>query len=149
MSGWLLSVAGIVIIGALVEVLLSETSIHKFVRSIYAFFVLFVIAQPLPAFFRDSAAALQTGGGVEINTELLEQINNQTAAAFQKNTENALRSAGFDNIIVTVDTEKGANFRIKAIYINALGLNINIKQDVIKIVCAVCNVSEEVIYYAC
>lgn len=148
MSAWLLSVAGIVIIGALTEVLLSESSIQKFVRSIYAFFVLFIIAQPIPQLFRDASAAVETGGAVEINTELLEKINLQTAAAFEKNTERALESAGFNNVIVTIDTAKGANFKIKAIYVNALGSNINIKQDVIKIVCAVCNVKEEVIYYA-
>jgi len=148
MTTWLLSVAGIVIIGALVDVLLSDSSIHKFVRSIYAFFVLFVIVQPLPKIFRDSAEAVQTGGNIEINTELLERINSQSAEALEKNTRRALESAGFENIIVTIDTQPQANFKIKAIYINALGSNINIRQDVIKIVCAVCNVSEEVIYYA-
>ena len=137
------------IIGALVDVLLGDSSIHKFVRSIYAFFVLFVIASPIPGLFRDAkAAAAETGGGIEVNTELLEKINAQSAAALQKNTQAALQSAGFDNIIVTIDAVKGANFKIKAIYVNALSSNINIKQDVIKIVCAVCNVGEEVIYYA-
>ena len=147
MSTWLLSIAGIVIIGALVEVLLSESSIQKFVRSIYAFFVLFVIAQPLPGFFRDTVAAVETGGGIEINNELTQKINSQTAAAFEKNAQLALESAGYSGIIVTIDTDKQASFKIKAIYINALGSDINIKQDVIKIVRAVCNVGEEVIYY--
>lgn len=154
MSNWLLSIAGIVVIGALIEVLLTDSSIHKFVRSIYAFFVLLVIAQPLPAFFRDTVESVRTGGAIELNTELIEKINSQTAAAFERNAMNTLSTAGFDGVIITIDVATNTNFKINAVYVNALdvsfrnsGTDINIEQEVIKIVKLVCNVSEEVIYY--
>ena len=147
MSNWLLSIAGIVIIGALIEILLSDSSVQKFVRSIYAFFVLFVIAQPLPGFFRDTVASVEAGGRIELNTELMQRINTQSAAAFQRNTMAALSAAGFDGVIVTIHVEPHTNFKIQAIYVNALGVNINNKQDIIKIVRAVTNAPEEVIHY--
>jgi len=147
MSAWLLGVAGIVIIGALIEVLLTDSSIHKFVRSIYAFFVLFVIVQPIPAFFRDTTNAIQAGGVIELDTRLMETINLQSATALQKNAQLALETAGFEGVIVTIDAAANETFKIKAIYINALGASINNKQDIIKIVRAVTNVPEEVIYY--
>jgi len=147
MSGWLLSIAGIVIIGALIEVLLTDSSIHKFVRSIYAFFMLFVIAQPIPAFFRDTVAVVGAGATIELDIALIEKINSQTATAVQRNTMIALETAGFSGVIVTVETDTNANFRIKAIYINALAQDIDKKPDIIKIVSQVANVSEEVIHY--
>lgn len=146
MSDWLLGVAGIVIIGALVEVLLTESSIHKFVRSIYAFFVLFVIAQPLPALFRDASNAIQTGGAIELDSELIERINSQTAAALVRNTQAALETAGFDGVIVTVFND--------AVYVNALGAsfrnqaaNIDMKKGIIQIVSTITGASGEVINY--
>lgn len=146
MSAWLLGVAGIVIIGALVEVLLTESSIHKFVRSIYAFFVLFVIAQPLPALFRDASNAIQTGGAIELDSELIERINSQTAAALVRNTQAALETAGFDGVIVTIFND--------AVYVNALGAsfrnqaaNIDMKKGIIQIVSTITGASGEVINY--
>lgn len=147
MSTWLLSIAGIVIVGALIEVLLTDSSVHKFVRSIYAFFVLFVVVHPLPTFFRDTIKSVETGAVIELDTELIEKINTQTAAAFQKNAMAALAAADFDGVIVTIQTENSATFKIKAIYINAIGVKINSKPDIIKIVREVCNVPEEVIHY--
>ena len=136
MTAWLLSIAGIVVVGALVDVLLSDSSVHKFVRSIYAFFVLFVIVQPLPGFFRDT---LEVSGSIELDTELMERINAQTTTALQRNAQLALESAGYNGIIVTIHPG--------AVYINALGSNTNNRQDIIKIVRTVTNVSEEVIHY--
>jgi len=147
MTAWLLSIAGVVIIGALVEVLLSDSSVHKFIRSIFAFFVLFVIAQPIPGFFRSAVSSLETGGGFELNSELIEQINAQTAAALQRNAQLALEAAGFDGVIVTIQAG--------TVYVNAFGVvlrhtnpDIDIKNETIKIVRAVTGVSEEVIHYA-
>ena len=154
MSTWLLSIAGIVVIGALIEVLLSDSHIHKFVRSIYAFFVLFVIAQPIPGFFRNTANAIQAGGALELDTELMQKINSQTAAATQRNAAAALETAGFEGVIVAIDARPDTTFKISAVYVNALGAScrnqtadIDMKQEIIKIVRAVCNVSEEVVYY--
>jgi hypothetical protein len=154
MSSWLLSIAGIVVIGALIEVLLTDSSVHKFVRSIYAFFVLFIIAQPIPGFFRNTVAQVQTGVVLELDTQLIQTINSQTAAAMQRNAMTALSTAGFDSVIVTIDVEPNANFIIRSIYINAFDVvlranppNINIKQEIIKIVRAVTGASEEVIHY--
>ena len=105
------------IIGALVEVLLTDSSTHKFVRSIYAFFVLFVIAAPLPALFRDASHAVQTGGAVELDTELMRRMHTQTAAALGRTAQRALEQAGFGGVIVTIVDG--------TVYVNALGLTVS------------------------
>ena len=48
-SSWILSIAGIVIISVIVELILPEGSINKYIRSIFSFLVVFVIVAPLPA----------------------------------------------------------------------------------------------------
>jgi len=153
MTPWLLSVAGIVILGALVEVLLTDSPMSKFIRSIFGFFVLLVIVQPIPNLINSGIAAVS--GNIELNTELMQTINSQTAVAFQTNTQNALSVAGFENVLITIDYDKNASaFKISRVFVNAFGVvlkgqpkGIDIERSVIKIVTAVCNVGEEVVYY--
>ena len=109
MSVWLLSIAGVTVIGVLVELLLTDSPMSKFVRSIYAFFILFVIVQPLPAFFNNAAASV--GAPVNLNNELMTEINRQTATARQQAAQTALANSGFPNCIVTVFGDK--------VYVNA------------------------------
>ena len=153
MGSWLLSVAGIVIIGALVEVLLTDSPMSKFIRGIFGFFVLLVIAQPLPNLLKNGVEAV--GGSIELDTQLLQTINTQTASAFQTNTQNALEIAGFENIIVTIDYDKSAaSFKIDRVFVNAFGVvltrqiaGIDIEKEVTKIVCTVCNIDNGRVVY--
>ena len=146
MSSWLLSILGVTAVGVLVELLLTDSPMSKFVRSIYAFFILFVIVQPLPGFLKNASNAVS--GEIVLDNELLLTINSQSAAAFQRNTENALSIAGFENIIITIDYDKNAqSFKIKRVYVNAFGTDIKHRADIIRIVTAVCNVSEEEVEY--
>jgi hypothetical protein len=123
MSAWLLSIAGVVVVGVLVELLLSDSTISKFIRSIYALIILFVIVQPLPGLFKNLSD--ETGGGleIEINRELMQSINNQTKDAMEKNVVNALSVRGFANVLIMIDIDKGSTtFKINSVFVNALGV---------------------------
>ena len=143
MSGWLLSILGVTVIGVLVELLLTDNPMSKFIRSIYAFFILFVIVQPLPAFFRDG---ISVGAAIQPDTAIIQTINANSATAFARNAENTLAGAGYPNVIVTIDYDKTAtSFKIQKIYVNTWNsTNINVP-NVIKIVATVCSVDEEVV----
>lgn len=130
MSTWLLSIVGVTVIGVLIELLLTDSPMSKFVRSIYAFFILFVIVQPIPAFFKNASTSVS--GGITLNTELMSEINRQTAAATQARIERALADAGFNNCIVTMHGDK--------IYINAWNSTKKDAAAIINIVVAVANV---------
>ena len=153
MSGWLLSIAGIVIVGALVDVLLTDSPMSRFIRGIFGFFVLLVIVAPLPGLIDDGIKAVS--GDIQLNTELLQTINAQTANAFQRNTESALSAAGFRNVIVTIEHDPNAmGFVITRVFVNAFDVvltnnvqAINIKAEIIRIVMAVCNVDQGRIFY--
>jgi hypothetical protein len=153
MFSWLLSVAGVVLVGVMVQLVLTDSAISKFIKSIYAFFVLFVIVQPLPQFIADTSTAVNGGLGYELNEELLQTINNQTAMALQKTCENSLRIAGFENVLVTLSLSEGKNFAIDSVYVNAYGVvltsnkpNIDIPKDITKIVAMICSVAEDKVF---
>jgi len=144
MTSWLLSIAGIVILGALIEILLTDSPMSKFVRGIFGFFVLFVIVSPLPGLIDDGMTAM--GGDVMLNEDLLNNINQQTARAMERNAMQVLDTAGFFNVIVTITNDR--------VFVNAMGVvlaervqNVNIEQEIRRIVTMVTRVDEGRIIY--
>ena len=144
MSTWLLSILGITVVGVLVELLLTDNPMSKFIRSVYAFFILFVIVQPIPDFFRN--ASVNVSGAIKTDMVLLQTINANSAVAFERNAENVLSSSGYHGVIVTIDYDKNAaQFKIDKIYVNAWNSTNNKINEIIRIVAAVCNVKEEIV----
>ena len=97
MSAWLLSIVGVTVIGVLVELLLTDSPMSRFVRSIYAFFILFVIVQPLPNLLNN--ASFEFENNIEMNTGLYNNI-------VERRVREALQSAGYNNVLVTFNDGK-------------------------------------------
>ena len=86
---------GVTVIGVLVELLLTDSPMSRFVRSIYAFFILFVIVQPLPGFFRNGVTFDLKP--ISVNTKYIDDMTTQRVEA-------ALLNAG---ITATVSINAG------------------------------------------
>ena len=130
-SAWLLSIVGVTVVGVLVELLLTDSPMSKFVRSIYTFFILFVIIQPLPSFFKTASFNLLSGE-VPINTALVQEINHQTKTELGRRAQETLAQNGFDNCIVT--------YHDNGVYINAHNSTRKDIESIINIVMAVMGV---------
>jgi hypothetical protein len=126
MTAWLLSIVGITVIGVLVELLLTDSPMSKFVRSIYAFFILFVIVQPLPAMLSNFTA--KTYDPVSIDTVFVNDTN-------ARRIENVLAMAGYDNCVATFSNDK--------IYINAKNSAKFDKTEIISIVTGLMDVKSD------
>lgn len=76
-SGWLLSIACVVILSVLCEFILPEGQINKYIKVVFSFILLLVIIMPLPKFFgKDFDLGKYLGGtNMEIQEEYLEQVN--------------------------------------------------------------------------
>lgn len=150
MTPWLLSIVGVVVVGVLIDLLLTDSPVSKFVRSIYAFFILLVIVQPIPGFLR---GGVQVGGGLEPDWGLVGQINSMSAASAQRNLERTFEVAGFSGILVTITPVRDSQtFRIHTVYINAWNshhsnANLDHRTEIIRITRAVLNVNEDQIVY--
>ena len=46
-SSWLLSVVGVVILGVLIDVVLPEGNVNKYIKAVFAFVIILVIISPL------------------------------------------------------------------------------------------------------
>lgn len=100
MTAWLASIVGIVVVGVIIELLIQGRRMENFIRSIYAFIVLFVIVSPLPKLLK--AEWWTTQPETMINTDFVDHVTQQSRQ-FQVNQ--ILQSMGYKNAIITMVDE--------------------------------------------
>ena len=98
MVGWLAPILGVVVVGVIIELISKESRLGKFVRSIYAFFVLFVIVQPLPSLL-NKLSTWHPETDVKVNAGLVDNLNQ---AGRQSRVEQQLRQLGYASAVVCV-----------------------------------------------
>lgn len=120
MTGWLLSIVGVVSVGVLLEIMLSEGKTSKYIKGVFSLCVVLVIVSPLPKFFNKDFDVEDF-----FNTEISSQQTFQNSLNQRRNVEREK----------TVETElckKGVDVeKVKIFYLQNQFENI----DVIKIYC--------------
>ena len=53
MTAWLMGIVGVVAVGVLLEILLENTEIAKYIKGVFALALVFVIVSPLPSLFKN------------------------------------------------------------------------------------------------
>ena len=84
LSAWLLSIIGIVIIGVIIDFVMPESSISKYIKSVFSFIVILIIISPLTKvdnfnltldnFISNNKIAVDEEYVFSINQKLLDQI---------------------------------------------------------------------------
>ncbi len=97
MGMWLAPILGVVVVGVIIELISKDSSMGKFVRSIYSFFILFVIIQPLPKLLGDMD--FFDSSSVQVNSGLASEINSGSKEARIKL---ALYELGYEDAVIYV-----------------------------------------------
>ena len=103
MSGYILSILGIVIVGVLVDIVVPSGTINKYIKSIYAIFVLAVILSPVIKFLSNTHDINVNITGYKINEDLMNYINTNKIKSLETNIENKLKDEGFDGIDIKIN----------------------------------------------
>lgn len=128
LGGYLLGVLGVVFLVVLVDLILPDGKINKYIKSILSIFVVAVIISPV-------ASALNlgfdfdkiiTGGTYEVDDNILNNITNQNIVYMQDNLAKSLDKAGYEGVSISIVTEgQGSEAKIKYIYVDLCDLVIN------------------------
>ena len=127
-SAWVLSVAGVSILGVLVELVLPVGQTKKYVKGVFAFIVVLVIITPLPKLlggtfkaediFEEDAIIIQEDFIYEINRDRLEKIEDMI--------KSDLSEQGLDRIEVRLNANIFTNnMAIDAVFIDLSNLVIS------------------------
>ncbi len=136
LSGWVMSIAGICVLGVLVDLILPNGQTKKYIKGVFAFIVVFVIIAPLPNLlnkefslsdiFEEDAVVIQEDFIYDINRDRLETMQNMVEADLAEN--------GVSNVQIIINanvfTEK---MQIDAVFVDLSQVVINENQEHIDI----------------
>lgn len=119
-SSWVLSIAGVISLSVVVELLLPEGTLNKYIRSIFSFIVVLVIIAPLPSLVgkQFSYSDLEIVQDYTLQEDYIYQLNVYKTEAVQQAISIDIVNHGYEGVVVSVSSEnKSAQFKIKAIYV--------------------------------
>lgn len=104
-SSWLLSIAGVVILSVLAELVLPEGQINKYTKVIFSFVILLVIIMPLPKLFQKDFDINKYFNSSEnvLQEDYLYQLNLDKLTALNKDIAQELDHIGLENVVVSIN----------------------------------------------
>lgn len=156
LSAWIMSITGVICISVIVELILPNGQMNKYIKGIFSFIILLVIISPLPKLLKkDFDFDNMFGNGeIEVQQNYLYQLNLDKVSAMQKAINENIESQGYLNVEARIDSDIFADkFEIKAVYVDLSRLVIsgqakhtdimNIKKDMIDMIISITNLDSQ------
>ncbi|MCL2062571.1 MAG: stage III sporulation protein AF [Firmicutes bacterium] len=121
-TGWLIGILSIVILGTVVDILLSQSKTGKFVRSVFAAVTVLVIILPLPSIIKngfnfDSSFIIQDE--LELDESYLAFAERVKLRSLASGVEAQLSADGFQNTSVSIEGDaRGNEIKIQLVRVN-------------------------------
>ena len=160
LSAWVLSIAGVVLLSVLVELILPSGVMNKYIKGIFAFIIMLVILTPIPKLLNQhiNISNFFNSEIIKPDEDYLEQINLDKLSTLQTEIENEIKQKGYKSVKVYISSNIFDNsFKIKnatvdisnlVITSNAEHTNIlKIKQQITEIVKNNFPLGEDHIFY--
>ncbi len=114
MSGYILSILGIVLVGIVIDIVLPNGVINKYIKSLFSIFVIAVILSPIITFVKENKDFTLHYEDYEVQQNIMNYIFNQRVSSIENSIEKELENSGFSNIDIKL------NFSIES---NELSVN--------------------------
>lgn len=155
-SGYILGIVGVIILGVVIDLMLIEGQMQKYIKSIFVIFVIFVIIAPIPELFK-AEITLPVSQTAEINLDekLMQSINLSKSKNLESDIISHFSANGVSGVLVKVEFDsksmdfvpKKISLNIKNLVIENNYLNIN-KYEVLKgLILEVVACSEDIIEF--
>ena len=160
LSAWILSIAGVVLLSVLVELILPAGSMSKYIKGIFAFIIMFVILSPVPKLLNQNIDISNwfDSQTIKVDEDYLQHLNYDKMIKLQSDIESEISSYGYNNVKIYISSDIFDNtFSVKSVTVdltklviteNAEHTNIvKIKQHITEIIKSRIKVGEDEIFY--
>ena len=161
LSGWILSIAGIICISVIIELILPDGQMNKYIKGILSFIIVLVIILPLPKLLKTEINLdhiFEYGDNISVDEDYLYQMNLNKINIVKEDIENEILKHGYQNVSVYVSADIfQSQMQFKSINVDLSGLVISenaehnditkIKKDITKIITSYVKINEEAILY--
>lgn len=119
MTGWILGIVGVVVVGVLIDVLMPEGESNKYVKGVYALIVVLVIASPVVKFLKsDVDFSKYFDSAFETDSAFVESVNDDRKQADEDKIANTLKLRGYENAQVVIFREASDIYRIDRVNVD-------------------------------
>ena len=129
MASYILSIVGIVFLGVLVDVIMPDGEMNKYVKGVFSIIALCVILSPIPKFFNndfDVGNLFYDSTAISVDADFLDATNKQIKEQYENTLEVKFKDAGFDNVKVEILYDvSNYNFSVKKVMIDISNIVIN------------------------
>ena len=103
MTGYILSILGIVIAGVFIDIIVPSGSINKYIKGVYSIFVVAVLVSPLVKMLNKTHDFKLNYQEYNADKELLKYIYNMRSSSLEKNIQDILANEGFANVDIILE----------------------------------------------
>lgn len=160
-SKWILSIAGIVCASVIIELVLPDGQMNKYIKGILSFVIVLVIILPLPKLLGseyDYSNIFNYENNIEVDEDYLYQLNLDKINALKGDIESEILDQGYKNVEIYISAdifENQMNYRSINVDLTRLVISENaehnditkIKLHITKIIQSYIKISEEKIFY--
>lgn len=161
LSSWIMSIAGIICISVIVELILPEGQMNRYIKGIFSFIVLLVIIMPIPKLVGTNInfdKIFSSESNIEVDEDYLYQLNLDKLNKLKGEIEEKVYSHGYRNVSIYINCNIFENqMKFKSITVDLTSLVISenaehkdiakIKKDITKIILSFVEIDEEEILY--
>ena len=160
-SSWIMSIAGIICLSVVIELLLPNGQMNKYIKSIFSFFIVLVIVLPLPKLLKkefDYSNLFNYENSIKIDENYIYQLNLDRINKLKNDIEQETQKYGYKNVEIYINCSIYDNaMQIKSVYVDLKNLVITsnaehndiakIRKHISSIIQGYINIDSEVIYY--
>lgn len=132
LSGYLLSIVGVVMLTVLIDLILPDGKINKYIKSIVAIMVVAVIISPVAKLIKADFdfSKIFASSNYQIDEAILDSITSKNIENYERELETRLKDFGFEGVNVSIVTEDTSGQKIiKYIYVDLCDLVINKNEE--------------------
>ena len=132
-SSWVLSIVGVVVIGVVVELIMPEGNISKYIKGFLAIFIVFIMISPLTNITIDDV--FSPGDYVlNLDNDFLQEVNEDRIREYKLLLQETLSEEGYKDVSITFDTKsKNGKLEIVSIFVDLSKVVLNEKVENINI----------------
>lgn len=160
LSNWILSIAGIICVSVIVELILPEGQMNRYIKGVFSFIIILVVIMPIPKLVNKDFdfSNIFDESGYEIDSDYIYQINLDKINGVKSEIEKQVENRGYLNVVISINCDIFDNsMQYKSIFVDLSDLVISgqaehnniskIKKDISSIIMAIVDINEEAILY--
>lgn len=129
-SSWLMSIIGVVFLSVLVDIVLPDSKLSKYVKSIFAFIILLVIIAPLKEIKKGefNLSKYFTNLNIQVDEDFIDNINQMKINQLNDKIVYLADEAGYKNLIVQIVSNNN-EYGLQILKVNIFLENLVIEED--------------------